>query len=48
MLANSSGVDEREVQEKKKKVAALCSHPPQNVRLGTFTSSCKEEESKGK
>ena len=27
-----------EIQEKEKKVVGLCSRPPQNVKLGTFTS----------
>ena len=32
-----------EVQEKKKKVVVLCSSPPQNVKLGIFTSrSCSD------
>ena len=30
--------DHIEVQEKKKKYAVLCSRPPQNVKLGFFTS----------
>ena len=47
MLANFSGVefenDYIEVQEKKKKVVVLCSHPWQNKKLGTFTlQSCSE------
>ena len=29
------------VEEKKKKIAVLCASPPQNVKLGTFTTwSC--------
>ena len=41
MFANFLGVDyERlyiEIEEKKKKVFLLCSRPPQNLKLGTFT-----------
>ena len=35
--------DRIKVHEKKKKVVALCSRPPQNVKLGIFTSqSCSD------
>ena len=36
-------MDSVEVQEKKKKIVVLCSRPPENVKLGTFTSlSCSD------
>ena len=41
MQANFSGFilkDYIEVQEKKKGVSVLCSSPPQNMKLGIFTS----------
>ena len=41
MLAIFSGVELKEcigVQEKKKKVVVLCSHSPQNVKLGIFST----------
>ena len=35
------------VQEKKKKVVALCARPPQNVKLLIFTSkSCRDDKKK--
>ena len=40
MLVNVFGVDSKglyQSKEKKKKVVVLCSRPPQNVKLGTFT-----------
>ena len=46
---NSDCMEVQEMEKnKKKKFAVLCSRPPQNVRLGFFTSSCKVEGSKGK
>ena len=36
-----------EVQEKKKKVVVLCSRPPQNVKIGIFTSQlCSDGKKK--
>jgi len=39
MLASFSGVEFKDcIEIKEKKVAVLCSLPPQNVKWGTFTS----------